>query len=78
MNNDKNVFRTNNKRTMRFLYNLGFNKESIVVSGVEEWIFQRTPELNESLDFYFYMRKKIQRNMQEINDNEAGRIKTNL
>lgn len=59
-------FRTSNKRTMRFLYNLGFNKTSIFENDVEVWVFERTPELNESLDFYFYMRKKIYRNMQEI------------
>lgn len=60
-----NIFRTSNKRTMRFLYNLGFDKTSEYVNGEEIWSFIRTPELNESLDFYFYMRKKIFRNMQE-------------
>jgi len=62
---NKQIFRTDNRRTMRFLYNLGFDKQSEYENGKEVWIFQRSNELNESLDFYFYMRKKIQRNMQE-------------
>ena len=68
MNN--NIFRTDNVRTMRFLYNLGFDKQSEYRDGKEVWVFQRSNELNESLDFYFYMRKKIQRNMQEIKDDK--------
>lgn len=64
MNKDQ-IFRTSNLRTMRFLYNLGFDKQSENNNGVESWVFKRTPELNESLDFFFYMRKKIFRNMQE-------------
>lgn len=65
--NKQNTFCTSNIRTMRFLYNLGFDKQSVINNGIEQWIFQRTPELNESLDFFFYMRKKIFRNMQEMN-----------
>ena len=64
MNNNQ-IFRTDNRRTMRFLYNLGFDKTSEFVDGKEVWTFERCNELNESLDFYFYMRKKIRRNLQE-------------
>ena len=57
--NKQNTFCTSNIRTMRFLYNLGFDKQSVINNGIEQWIFQRTPELNESLDFFL--------NMQEMN-----------
>ena len=44
---------------MRFLYSLGFEKESYINSkGKENWRFEHTNDLQESLDFYFYMRKK--------------------
>lgn len=59
------LFRTSNIRTMRFLYNLGFDKRSEYDGEREIWVFERSNELNESLDFFFYMRKKIYRNMQE-------------
>lgn len=45
-------------RLSRFLYSLGFDKESIWVNGKENWRFERSKDLNESLDFFFYMRKK--------------------
>jgi hypothetical protein len=44
---------------MRFLYGLGFDKESILVNGKEHWLFEKSDELSEALDFYFYMRKKL-------------------
>lgn len=44
---------------MRFLYSLGFNKESFINdNGYENWKFNHTPELQEALDFYFKFRKK--------------------
>lgn len=47
-------------RLMRFLYALGFDKSSVVDrSGNESWEFVRSSKLQEALDFYFYMRKKI-------------------
>ena len=52
-----NLFRTSNIRTMRFLYNLGFDKKSEYDGEKEIWVFERNNELNESLDFFFYMRR---------------------
>lgn len=43
---------------MRFLYSLGFEKESIIEEGNEYWLFEKSNELQESLNFFFYMRKK--------------------
>jgi len=44
---------------MRFLYSLGFNKESYINSkGKENWRFEKSERLQKSLDFYFYMRKQ--------------------
>jgi len=44
---------------MRFLYALGFNKESYInEQGKENWRFINTKDLQESLKFYYYMRKK--------------------
>lgn len=40
-------------RLCRFLYSLGFDKESIMKDGKEQWLFERSPELQESLDFFF-------------------------
>lgn len=52
---------------MRFLYSLGFEKESFFnVKGYENWKFEHTPKLQEALDFYFDFR---QRNK---GDNENG------
>lgn len=46
-------------RMMRFLYSLGFNKESYInKQGKENWRFIKTDTLYEALDFYFYMRHK--------------------
>lgn len=44
---------------MRFLYALGFEKESYINNkNKENWRFEHTNDLQESLDFYFYMREK--------------------
>ena len=46
-----------NKRLAKYLYSLGFNREC----GFEEkeyWLFFKSSELEEALDFYFYMRRK--------------------
>jgi hypothetical protein len=44
---------------MRFLYALGFKKESYISpSGKENWRFENTDDLQESLGFYHYMRNK--------------------
>ena len=57
--NSQKYFNVSSVRLMRFLYSLGFNKESYINSnGKENWIFEKSNDLQESLDFYFYMRKK--------------------
>lgn len=56
---NKRTFNASSVRMMRFLYALGFEKESYFNShGKENWRFEHTDALQESLDFYFYMRKK--------------------
>lgn len=55
----KDRFRADSLRLMRFLYGLGFNKESVIVDEKEYWLFEKSDELQESLDFYFYMRNKL-------------------
>ena len=55
-------YRCESVRLCRFLYGLGFDKESIQYNGQEAWLFEISPELQESLDFFFYMRKKIKYN----------------
>lgn len=53
-------FKCGSIRLMRFLYSLGFDKKSVINSqtGEEYWLFEKTDKLQESLNFYFYMRKK--------------------
>lgn len=53
-------FKCESVRLCRFLYGLGFDKESKFNSDkTEYWLFEKSKELQESLDFYFYMRKKL-------------------
>lgn len=57
---NKKYFIASSIRMMRFLYSLGFEKESFInPKGHENWKFEHTSELQESLDFYFYMREKL-------------------
>lgn len=51
-------FRCESIRLMRFLYSLGFEKESVKEEKNEYWLFEKSNELQESLNFFFYMRKK--------------------
>lgn len=54
-----NYYNVSSVRLMRFLYALGFEKESYInTKGKENWRFEKSDDLQESLDFYFYMRKK--------------------
>lgn len=56
---NKDYFNVSSVRLMRFLYALGFEKESYFnTKGKENWRFKYSLDLQESLDFYFYMRKK--------------------
>lgn len=46
-------------RLYRFLYSLGFEKESKFDENQKEyWLFERSQDLQKSLDFFFSMRKK--------------------
>ena len=46
-------------RLMRFLYSLGFDKESYInFDGKENWRFKKDHNLNLALDFYYQMRKE--------------------
>ncbi len=57
MNTEK--FNATTVRLMRFLYALGFEKESYINDrGKENWLFERSDDLQESLDFYFSMRAR--------------------
>lgn len=51
-------FKCESIRLMRYLYSLGFEKESIIENNNEYWLFKKSNELQESLNFFFYMRKK--------------------
>ena len=46
-----------NKRLAKYLYSLGFDRECGIDKN-EYWLFSKSSELDEALDFYFYMRKK--------------------
>ncbi len=52
------MYKTNNKRLSKYLYSLGYKRKTQEINGKEYWFFEELSTLNESLDFYFYMRKK--------------------
>lgn len=55
-----NKFKCKSVRLCRFLYGLGFNKESVFEeNGKEYWLFEKSNDLQESLNFFFYMRNKL-------------------
>lgn len=54
-------FRVNNTRLAKYLYSLGFDKTSEYIDGKETWLFKKSQDLQESLDFFFNMRKKIRK-----------------
>lgn len=57
MNNE--IYNVSSVRLMRFLYALGFEKESYINSqGKENWRFIKSDDLQNALDFYFEMRKR--------------------
>ena len=56
---EQRIYNVSTVRLMRFLYSLGFEKESYIApSGRENWRFVWSGNLSEALDFYHYMRKK--------------------
>lgn len=54
----KDKFKVKNARLSKFLYSLGFDKESVIENKKETWLFEKSERLQESLDFFFYMRDK--------------------
>ena len=54
---EQRFYNVSSVRVMRFLYSLGFEKESYIApSGKENWRFVWSPLLQESMDFYHHMR----------------------
>ena len=49
-----------NKRLSKYLYSLGFDRECGIDKN-EYWLFSKSSELDEALDFYFYMRTKTRK-----------------
>lgn len=54
-----NKYKCESVRLCRYLYGLGFNKESKYENGNEYWLFEKSDDLQKSLDFFFHMRKKL-------------------
>lgn len=58
----KNKYKCESVRMCRYLYSLGFEKESnFDKNGKEYWLFERSQLLQQSLDFFFVIRKKQKR-----------------
>ncbi len=51
-------FKCKSVRLCRYLYSLGFEKESIIENNNEYWLFKKSNELQKALDFFFVMRKQ--------------------
>lgn len=51
-------YKVKNKRLSKYLYSLGFDRECVFDNEIEYWLFDKSSELTEALDFYFYMREK--------------------
>jgi len=49
------------KRVKRFLYNLGFEFILTNTNGKEAYLFQESPQLKESIDFYYKIRKHFEK-----------------
>lgn len=72
----KNKYRCESVRLCRYLYGLGFDKESIEYKGKEAWLFEKSDELQESLDFFFSMRKKLKDKIfKGANENDTTKSK---
>ena len=56
---EKKYYNVSSVRLMRFLYALGFQKESYLNNnGKENWRFVYDDSLSEALDFHHRMRKR--------------------
>lgn len=57
-----NKYKCESVRLCRFLYSLGFDKDSkFDENNNEYWLFERSQDLQKSLDFFFSMRRKRNR-----------------
>ena len=58
----KRYYKCESIRLCRYLYSLGFEKESkIDMNKREYWLFKRSDELQNALSFFFSMRKKMKK-----------------
>lgn len=76
-----NKYKCKSVRLCRFLYSLGFEKESKFDENQKEyWLFERSQDLQKSLDFFFSMRKKTKiSGVNDVNEkNDKGSIPTNI
>ena len=56
------MYKCESIRLCRFLYSLGFDKSSrFDENGNEYWLFEKSDDLQKSLDFYFVMRRKLRK-----------------
>lgn len=54
------MYKCESIRLCRFLYSLGFDKKSYFDNNQNEyWLFEKSDDLQKSLDFYFSMRRKL-------------------
>ena len=53
------IYECHSVRMARYLYSLGFDKESkFDKDGKEYWVFLKSPKLQKALDFFYTMRKQ--------------------
>ena len=56
---ENKYYNVSSVRLMRYLYSLGFNKESYINDkNKENWRFFKSDNLDETIEFYHYMRNK--------------------
>lgn len=56
---ENKYYNVSSVRLMRYLYSLGFNKESYINDkNKENWRFFKSDNLDEAIEFYHYMRNK--------------------
>ena len=57
-----NKYKCESVRLCRFLYSLGFDKESKTdINNNEYWLYEKSNDLQNSLNFFFAMRKKLKK-----------------
>ena len=56
---ENKYYNVSSVRLMRYLYSLGFNKESYINDkNKQNWRFFKSDNLDEAIEFYHYMRNK--------------------